>query len=152
MTLVSLNNYLRWRFSWNGSETAEWWPFKSFINPPSSRLEHALIERLWRVWTGPCRAHRPGHAGVQFECIAHSLAAACCARVGILSWFKDHVLMRNLYQISNMLQYKSGRTGSALVWHSEGRLFDPHWVQQVLRFVPCICTVQYVELGGYYSV
>ena len=26
----------------------------------------------------------------------------------------------------------SGRTGSALCWYSEGRAFDPHWLQQVL--------------------
>ena len=41
----------------------------------------------------------------------------------------------------------SGRTGSALVWHSESRLFDPHSVQQVLRFVSCICTCNTWSLG-----
>ena len=39
----------------------------------------------------------------------------------------------------------SGRTGSALVWHSRGRRIP---VQQVLLFVGRVFTVQYVELRG----
>ena len=46
----------------------------------------------------------------------------------------------------------SGRTGSALVCHTQGRVFAPRLLQQVLRFVARIYTVQYVELGGYCPV
>ena len=43
----------------------------------------------------------------------------------------------------------SGRTGSALVWHTRGRAFEFRLVQQVLRFViGRVNTVQYVELRG----
>ena len=43
----------------------------------------------------------------------------------------------------------SGRTGSALVWHTRGPVFEPRLLQQVLGFVGSVNTVQYVELGGY---
>ena len=43
----------------------------------------------------------------------------------------------------------SGRTGSALVWHTRGRVFQPRLLQQVLRFVGHVYTVQYVELRKY---
>ena len=36
-----------------------------------------------------------------------------------------------------------------LAWHSRGRVFEPRLLQQVLRFVPRIYTVEYVELTGY---
>ena len=42
----------------------------------------------------------------------------------------------------------SGRTGSALVWHARGRAFQSRLVQQVLRFVGSVNTVQYVDLRG----
>ena len=41
-----------------------------------------------------------------------------------------------------------GRKGSALVWHTHGRAFESRLVQQVLRFVGHVNTVQYVELRG----
>ena len=44
---------------------------------------------------------------------------------------------------------QSGRTGSALVWHSRGREFESRLVQQVLRFVGIVYIVQYVELRGH---
>ena len=40
----------------------------------------------------------------------------------------------------------SGRTGSAFVWHTRGRTFEPRLLQQVLRLVGRVYTVQYVEL------
>ena len=43
----------------------------------------------------------------------------------------------------------SRRTGSALAWHTRGHVFKPRFLQQVLRFVTRIYTVQYVELRGY---
>ena len=43
----------------------------------------------------------------------------------------------------------SGHTDSALVWHHRGRVLEPRLVQQVLRFVDRVNTVQYMELGGY---
>ena len=46
----------------------------------------------------------------------------------------------------------SGRTGSALAWHSEGRVFGPHSLLQVLRYVARICIVKYMELKGYCPV
>ena len=46
----------------------------------------------------------------------------------------------------------SGRTGSASAWHTQGRGFAPRLLQQVLRFVARIYTVQYVELIGYFPV
>ena len=42
----------------------------------------------------------------------------------------------------------SGLTGSALAWHSQGRLFAPRLLQQVLRFVPRIYTVHCLGLRG----
>ena len=39
---------------------------------------------------------------------------------------------------------------SALVWHTRGRVFEPRLLQQVLRFVGRVYTVQYVELREYY--
>ena len=42
----------------------------------------------------------------------------------------------------------SGRTGSALVWHTHGRVFEPRLTRQVLRFVRRVYTVQYAELKG----
>ena len=39
-----------------------------------------------------------------------------------------------------------GRPGRALAWHTHGRVFAPHSLQQVLRFVASIYTVQHVEL------
>ena len=39
----------------------------------------------------------------------------------------------------------SGRTGCTTAWHFEGRAFASHWLEQVLRFVSHIYTVQ-VEL------
>ena len=42
----------------------------------------------------------------------------------------------------------SRRIGSALVWHTRGRVFEPQLMQKVLRFVGRVFTVQYVELGG----
>ena len=48
-----------------------------------------------------------------------------------------------------MLYYTlSGRLGSALAWHTHGLVFKPRLLQQVLRFVACIYTVQYVALRG----
>ena len=41
------------------------------------------------------------------------------------------------------------RTGSALVWHTHGRVFAPRLMQQVLRFVAHDYTVQYGELREY---
>ena len=35
----------------------------------------------------------------------------------------------------------SGRIGSALVWHTRGRVFEPRLLQQVLRFVGSVYTV-----------
>ena len=46
----------------------------------------------------------------------------------------------------------SDRTGSALAWHTQGRVLGPRLLQQVLRFVSRTYTVQYVELKGYYPV
>ena len=43
----------------------------------------------------------------------------------------------------------SGRTGNALVWHTSGRAFVSRLLQQVLRFVGRVNTVQYVELRVY---
>ena len=43
---------------------------------------------------------------------------------------------------------QSGRTSSTLACHSEGRVFAPHSLQQVLRFVARICIVENVALGG----
>ena len=43
----------------------------------------------------------------------------------------------------------SRRTGSALVWHTRGRVFEPRLVQQVLWFVDRLNTEQYMELMGY---
>ena len=40
----------------------------------------------------------------------------------------------------------SGHTGSALVWHTRGRVFEPRLLQQVLRFVGRVNTM---ELRGY---
>ena len=42
----------------------------------------------------------------------------------------------------------SGRTGSALVWHTRGRVFELRLPQQVLRFVGRVCTVRMWNLGG----
>ena len=42
-----------------------------------------------------------------------------------------------------------GRTGSALVWHTRGRVFEPWLMQQVLQCVGSFYTVQYVELRGH---
>ena len=42
----------------------------------------------------------------------------------------------------------SGRTGSALAWHTQGCVFKPRLPQQVLRFLARIYNVQYVELRG----
>ena len=42
----------------------------------------------------------------------------------------------------------SGSTGSVLVWHALGLVFESRLVQQVLRFVGRVNTVQYVELRG----
>ena len=36
--------------------------------------------------------------------------------------------------------------GSALVWHTRGRVFESRLVQQVLRFVGSVNSAQYVEL------
>ena len=48
-----------------------------------------------------------------------------------------YIIMR----VNEVLDTLSIRTGSALGRHSEGHAFDPHWLQQVLRFVgriaPC---------------
>ena len=40
----------------------------------------------------------------------------------------------------------SGCTGSELVWHTRGGTFKSRLVQQVLRFVGCVNTVQHVKL------
>ena len=42
----------------------------------------------------------------------------------------------------------SGRTGSALGWHTRGRVLEHRLLQQVLQFVERIYTVQFAELGG----
>ena len=42
----------------------------------------------------------------------------------------------------------SGRTGRALGWHSEGRAFDPPWLQQVLKFVSRIAPFNTWSSGG----
>ena len=39
--------------------------------------------------------------------------------------------------------------GYALVWHTRGRVFEPWLLQQVLRFVGRVYTLQYVELRGH---
>ena len=44
----------------------------------------------------------------------------------------------------------SGRTGSALAWHTQGRVLAPRMLQQVLWFVAHIYTLQYVELRRYF--
>ena len=41
------------------------------------------------------------------------------------------------------------RTDSALIWHTQGREFEPRLLLQVLRFVDRISTVQYVDLRWY---
>ena len=46
----------------------------------------------------------------------------------------------------------SGRTGSALARHTQGRVFAPRLLQQVLQFLARIYTVRYVELRGYSPV
>ena len=46
----------------------------------------------------------------------------------------------------------SGRTSSALAWHTKGRVFASQWLQQVLRFVTRISAVQYVEFRVYCPV
>ena len=43
----------------------------------------------------------------------------------------------------------SGRTGSALVWHTRGRVLESRLVQHLLRFVSRVSTMQYVELMEY---
>ena len=43
----------------------------------------------------------------------------------------------------------SGRTGSALVWRTRARVFDLRLLQQVLRRLVRVYTMQYVELKGY---
>ena len=42
---------------------------------------------------------------------------------------------------------ENGHTGSALAWHTQGRVFEFQRLQQVLRFVARICTVQYWSPG-----
>ena len=55
-----------------------------------------------------------------------------------------------LLLIVNRLEYTlSGRTGSTLVRHTHGRLFEPRLMQQVLQFIGRVNTVHYVELRGY---
>ena len=55
-----------------------------------------------------------------------------------------------LYNTVGMVQNTlSGRTGSTWVWHTCGRVFEPRLLQQVLRFVGRVYTVQYLELRGY---
>ena len=54
-----------------------------------------------------------------------------------------------LLGLASVVRTLSGRTGSALVWHTRGRAFQSRLVQQVLRFVGRVNTVQYVELRGY---
>ena len=49
--------------------------------------------------------------------------------------------------IPNTIYTVSGRTGRA-VWHTRGRVFEPRLLQQVLRFVGRVYSVQYVELRG----
>ena len=45
--------------------------------------------------------------------------------------------------------YLSGRTGSALVWQTRGRVFESRLVQQVLLFLSHVKTMQYVGLKEY---
>ena len=70
------------------------------------------------------------------------------------------LLERQVYSVARLCPKKSflslcviytlsGRTGSALVWHSRGLVFESRLVHQVLRFVGSVNTVQYVELRGY---
>ena len=59
--------------------------------------------------------------------------------------WSDHVIRITVLSESHTLR---GRTGSALAWHTNRRVFAPRLLQQVLRFVTPIYTVQYVELRG----
>ena len=56
---------------------------------------------------------------------------------------------KNSHSANNTL---SGRTCTALARHSDGRVFAPHRLQQVKRFLANIYTVQYVDLRGYCPV
>ena len=71
-----------------------------------------------------------------------------------ISIYLSYVLYRFIYPIDLFIYpiypyTLSGRTGSALVWHTRGRAFESRLLQQVLRFVGRVNTVQYVELKGY---
>ena len=73
-------------------------------------------------------------------------------------WGDNHVLLVTASDgfqsgggthLNIMIYTLNGLTGSALVWHSRGRLFDSRLVQQVFRFIGRVNTVQYVELRGH---
>ena len=71
---------------------------------------------------------------------------------GVYMW-KEIQRARKKFRRPNYSYYTlSGRTDSALAWHTQGRVFAPRLPQQVLRFVARIYTVQYVELSGYCSL
>ena len=53
-----------------------------------------------------------------------------------------------LIDVGHIVPTYCGRTGSALVWQTRGRVLEPRLLLQVLRFVGRVCTVQYVEIGG----
>ena len=53
-------------------------------------------------------------------------------------------IIKFMYQSGVHVHILSGRTGSALVWHTRGRMFEPRLLQQVMRFVGLVHTVQYV--------
>ena len=56
---------------------------------------------------------------------------------------------KTLRSTKNAVYTLSGRTGSALVWNTRGRMFEPRSMKQVLRFLGHVYTVQYMELRKY---
>ena len=72
-----------------------------------------------------------------------------CGRVGdstkVVNYPFDEIADQGCYCF---LAIRSGRTGSALAWHSEGRTFAAHWLQQVLWFVARIALCNTWSSGG----
>ena len=66
-------------------------------------------------------------------------------------WQQSSVFVSERINVNGTCVYTlSGRTGSALVSHTRGRVFERRLLQQVLRFVGRVYTgVPYVELRGY---
>ena len=61
-------------------------------------------------------------------------------------------VIENDATLSRVIYTLSGRTGSALAWHTQRSVFAPRLLQKVLRFVARIYTMQYVEHRGYCPV